>query len=406
MSAIQQMMLATGSTNIVPTFHTAKANPGTPKIVTTDPIATSGNLIVISIGFSVGGGTVQDVADNYGNTWVRLTAHTTADASHVLAYAQNCFTGPGHTFTVQSGADVFFAIAVEGFANGAVIGALDQQSGNATSATTIQPGSITPSQAGCVLVTGMCGSGVTPTINQSFTITDSVPDVASPPNVQVSCAYLIETTATAKNPTWTNDVSANIAASMVSLKSGPSLLQAGNFVAEGDSITRGVLLNTIPWPAQLGIQWYIRDIARSGDLISNIVATEIPETTSKYLPSSPRNIAFLLAGTNDILNGATAAVTYANIRAWCLGVASGGWAGEIWVGTLLPAGGAFAGFNSVLTACNALLIADHSFCTKLVRFDQVTQLQDPTDPLYFQSDDLHPTNLAAQFMAGAVVAAM
>ncbi len=389
---------------IVEVFHTEKGCTSA-TTVTTDPATSSGTFLTMSIGFSSGGGTIQDISDNYGNVWIRLPAHATGDASHVLAYAQNAFTGPGHTFTVRSQASIFPSISVVGYNNVLAFDALDQDTGHTGSGTTIQTGSLTPSSDDCMLVTGFCGTGITQSINQGFTVNSSVPSNASPPCVQVASASLVQTSASAQNPTWTTDVSSNLAASIASFKNGPILPAVGNIVFEGDSITQGVLANTIPYPAQLGIQWRISDLASAGETVNQMIG-QVATVVAKYAPLLPRNIAHLLGGTNDILNSASAATVYSRIQTWCANLVSAGWPGEIWVATLLPAGGGSAVFNPVITDLNNLLIADHSFCTKLIRFDQVPQLQDPSDALYFQSDQLHETNLGAQFMAQTVVAAM
>src|SRR5204863_2222713 len=70
-----------------------------------------------------------------------------------------------------------------------------------------QPGSVTPSQDNEVLVTGYGGdtNATTATIDSGFTVSDTFAYVGGS-NMGGSAAYLIETTAGAKNPTWSAGV--------------------------------------------------------------------------------------------------------------------------------------------------------------------------------------------------------
>jgi hypothetical protein len=81
----------------------------------------------------------------------------------------------------------------------------------------LQTGSVTPSENNEVLIagTGIEGTGRTATINSSFTITDGIAGDGAT-RMGGYAAYLIQTTATAVNPTWTYSgavtrVAANIA---------------------------------------------------------------------------------------------------------------------------------------------------------------------------------------------------
>lgn len=196
---------------------TAKAS-GNTQNVTTDPINTTGaNLIVISVAWY----STEDysVSDSEGNSYTPLTTRTGGSQKNKLFWCVNPNVGSSHTFTATtpggSGYPVIGVVAV----SGAHSSPFDQQNGNgATSGTSLQPGSITPSENGCLVVTGLdCGVGVSISINGGFTA-DTIGYVGAV-NIGGGIARLIQTTAAAVNPTWSWTDTAESAASIASFKS-------------------------------------------------------------------------------------------------------------------------------------------------------------------------------------------
>ncbi len=187
---------------------------------TTSPgIDTTGaNLLVASIFFYTGNAATATVSDNKSNTWNPLTQQDiSGNRACQLWYADNTPTvGSGHTFTV-TGNGSFPMIIVYAF-SGALASAFDQESGaieDSGSATTLQPGSLTPAAANSLLVTafGMRDDGDGQSISAGFTPNGNLTlaNVGS-----LSMAYDIQTSAAASNPTWTSPNASRMIAVMAS----------------------------------------------------------------------------------------------------------------------------------------------------------------------------------------------
>lgn len=209
-----------------PALVDSVATGGTANGVTSGSINTTGaNLLIASVSwYPAAGADIQTAqfSDSKGNTWSQLNLAgviSTTNTANRLFYCVPTSVGTGHTFTASQ-TNSYPAIAVLAF-SGMSGTPLDQQSqGEASAATTIQPGSITATQANTVLVSGVGFdvNGTTASINLSFT--GAV--VASPStgnNVGAGIAYRIETSATATNPTWTKTGgTSHMSASIASFK--------------------------------------------------------------------------------------------------------------------------------------------------------------------------------------------
>ncbi len=188
----------------------AGAPSGDAVSATTAGIDTTGASLLIICGSFIGtSATVSDSVGGNSNTWTPLTGTLTGGRSEQLFYCASPTVGSGHTFTVTGS---FPAICVVAFSNTAA-SPFDQESNNFGG----QPGSITPSEDNEVLVTGLGHSDATSqSIDQSFIITDDIANGGF--SVGAAMAYLIETTATAKNPTWTPSNNGRV--SMATFKAG------------------------------------------------------------------------------------------------------------------------------------------------------------------------------------------
>lgn len=171
---------------------------------TTGNIDTTGaDLIIVQVTglFS----TNPTLSDSKSNTWLPLTKQSTSsDGFSRLYYCQAPIVGSGHNFTV-AGASSFSGCTVAAF-SGSAASPFDLESGANVSATSIQPGSITPSQDGDLVICGVetnlnTDFNTAAAINGGFTITDRQPSVGSQGFAQ-GLAYLIQTTAAPANPTW------------------------------------------------------------------------------------------------------------------------------------------------------------------------------------------------------------
>jgi len=169
---------------------------------TTTAIDTTGaNFLVLSLVTGISSGAISD---SNGNTWSPLTQYSDGfgDRYCQLFYVANATVGAGHTFSVTGIAN-FPSLFIAAF-SGVASSPFDVENGNTNAVnTSVQPGSITPGANNELIITGLQYSdSSTPTVNSSFTITDFLPGGVTFGQEGGALAYLIQTTATAENPTW------------------------------------------------------------------------------------------------------------------------------------------------------------------------------------------------------------
>lgn len=187
---------------------------------TTSAIDTTGaNFIVIGLSTANNGGT-DSISDNKGNTWIPLTQWIggASDRQFQFFYCQSCTVGTGHTFTDTS-TNTFPILMVAAFSGIATV-PFDQQNGNGVLFTTsISTNSVTPTVGGELVIAGLTyDDSSTPTIDSGFTIIDT--SVGGPFGAQGGqMAYLIQTTATPENPTFTWTSSSRAAAGIATFAS-------------------------------------------------------------------------------------------------------------------------------------------------------------------------------------------
>lgn len=187
------------------------AHSGNNTTTTTDPINTTGaDLLIIGGAYHNPAGAPTE-SDSESNGYTDLTASAGGNGSARMHYKTNPVTDAAHTATYALSGS-YNSILFAAFSN--VLDAAPEAetgAGNA-SATTIQPGSITPSEDNCVLITVceyVAASGV-PTINSGFTVIGYINHAS---NYSVAMAMKVQTTAGAENPTWTAPGSADRIAS-------------------------------------------------------------------------------------------------------------------------------------------------------------------------------------------------
>ena len=189
--------------------ESAAGNTTSPAINT-----TGANLIVVHIS-SYSGATGLTLSDSASNTWTLIVSTAISHPESSLYYCLNPTTNASHTFTV-SGSNLYCVAQISAWSGAAISGALDQSNSNTSgSGTTLQPGSVTPSLNGELVITGV--SDDTPpgvfSIGSGFTILSQ--DAGSGNAQGGACAYLVQSTAAAINPTWTISVSQSFIAATI-----------------------------------------------------------------------------------------------------------------------------------------------------------------------------------------------
>jgi hypothetical protein len=195
--------------------HIGAAGDGTfSGVTTTGPIDTTGAdfLVVIVSAYAAFAGAT--VTDSLGNSWLQVPALNQTFGTPAMYYVSGATVGPGQTFTASlGGADL--SLVVMAFAGVQTSGSL-QAWGTHTvvfsPTTTTQPGSVTPANAGDLIVSGLGGIVVptSPSIDSGFSLLDK----EGTSNEFVMSAYLFAPNTSPVNPTW-------------GVASNPNRMQAG-----------------------------------------------------------------------------------------------------------------------------------------------------------------------------------
>ncbi len=175
---------------------------------------TAANLLAVHVS-NYGGGSAGTLTDSKGNTWVPCTPQNGGNARSRWYYAAGSVTvGSGHTFTITAG---FAALEVFAF-SGADASPFDQESGSLVTGTSLQPGSLTPSEDDSLILTAVAVTA-DETIAVDGSFSTPLKDPYTPgENLGGAASYWIQTTATAVNPTWTLGNFIEISATMVVFK--------------------------------------------------------------------------------------------------------------------------------------------------------------------------------------------
>lgn len=183
--------------------------------ITTPTITTTGATILVAILNVFNGvlamGTVTDLTAGCAspcNTWTKLTSHFSngGNVEAAIFYVVNPTVGTGHSFTGGAGASTYPALCVAAFSGIATSTPFDSQNGaDNIAANTAQPGSLAVSTTGDLYISGaeyLDATSVS-TVNSSFTLQENQASDATVTHVGCSLAYLISTSTSAVNPTFT-----------------------------------------------------------------------------------------------------------------------------------------------------------------------------------------------------------
>jgi lysophospholipase L1-like esterase len=173
---------------------------------------------------------------------------------------------------------------------------------------------------------------------------------------------------------------------------------AGNFIADGDSITVGLgepENGTMGYPGNLTLTpgyWAIHNAAIDGELLSTMVSN-FSSHIVPLIQSSPVNAKVAVwGGINDLSNSVSPATVYSDLQSYCAAVHA---ANALCIVATLPSN---QFVDSQRNTVNVSLRANHSFADALVDFSG-TPLDCTgcwTNSTWFQSDGVHPTQAAMQ----------
>ncbi len=172
--------------------------------VTTGNINTTGAKLLVAHCATYGGvGTITDSKSN--SPWIPLTANETSSFYSQWSYIEAPIVGSGHNFTCTAGGPTIhvFAFTVD---TGTLVYDSREAGQVSGAGNTIQAsGALTPSTATSVSVSGiMLWDHVTSlSVDGSFAPSGGDAVTPSANNLGGGAAYLIQTSASAINPTWT-----------------------------------------------------------------------------------------------------------------------------------------------------------------------------------------------------------
>lgn len=211
---------------------------------TTAAIDTTGaTLLVASAAYFNNTTRVAQITDSKNNTWVPLPIRAVGDTNNRTHYCVNPTVGSGHTFTLTDSSSGSFCVAA--FDGVIAVSPLDLNTGNAASGSTIAPGSLTPTNANSLVISGLAFRTTgTVTVDSGFTISDQT---TSGSVVSSALGYIIETTIVAKNPTWTLPSSMNAAVTNAVFIAGtttapttPAVISSVNLEANGTATSSAI----------------------------------------------------------------------------------------------------------------------------------------------------------------------
>lgn len=184
-------------------INTEQAAPGANGGTTSGQSNSGGNLVVGAVpGYQEDTTLCSDNQSNsFANAVRELLGGGGADCK--IDYAEGATVGGSHTLTYSESGS-YPAIHHLCFSGVLASGSLDTTSAMAlSSATSVQPGSVTPSEDGCLLVCTLCVNGSISglSIDSGFTIAESTA-FSTGNNMGGYTAYLVQATAAAINPQW------------------------------------------------------------------------------------------------------------------------------------------------------------------------------------------------------------
>ncbi len=180
---------------------------------TTPPVDTRlANLFIIVTSKAAGG--TGTPFDSLSNSYIGLTVRGATENLKIW-YSLNPATSSATTFSAPPSGDTFPLTCATTF-SGAT--AFDLESGAGSfGATTIQPGSITPSNPKELFVVGCAAFATLTGVDSGFTLSSSIAESGGS-NYGTGVAFFIDTGTTTKNPTCTFASGVSAAAAMATFR--------------------------------------------------------------------------------------------------------------------------------------------------------------------------------------------
>ncbi len=211
---------ASGFTAITVLRH--RCDSGSSSAATTMAVDMTGATGIVLAITSFQGVASPTPSDSSMNTWTAsATAENAANEKISMWYVANPSTSAMQTFSV-SGVTTFPVVCVVGFSHSKLTAPLDQTSTNTTGAdTTLDTGSVTPSEDNEILLVGLAygpTTGTTVSIDSGFNTPPDNVDYSPGNNFGGAISFLVQSTAGALNPTWTWTAAEKASTAIITLK--------------------------------------------------------------------------------------------------------------------------------------------------------------------------------------------
>lgn len=195
--------------------YTGATSPDANTVSTSEIDTTGANLFVV-IASSYQFADAPILTDNKGNIWNALTLYQFGGNIQMF-YCANGLAGNNHIFTL-TGTGSNPSIAIASF-SGSSASPFDLENGNGAAGASLSTGTITPSVNNNLIITGLNSlSGTNGTINSGFSLLYYAGSVAGK-SFGIGLAYLIQSSASSINPTWTDTGALVMAVDIASFKS-------------------------------------------------------------------------------------------------------------------------------------------------------------------------------------------
>lgn len=202
--------------------NTTVGSTGGGNVTTSGIDSTGGSLIVASVCDYFAAAPQATVSDNKtGNVWIATGTYSSINstARETIYYTTGSTSGygSGHTFTITCpGSTCYPSVAVAVFSNVVQPLPIDKQTGTSTTgATSLSPGSVTPTYNNSLVVSGISFDTLNTMSVSGMTISNQTNYLASN---HFGCAlgYVIQTTPASINPGWSWTLSGAAAANNIS----------------------------------------------------------------------------------------------------------------------------------------------------------------------------------------------